>query len=339
MKSARLATFLFRLRNHGTKSKESAQPYASWRVDKDKASESKWFCEWRVKRIKSLTRPQHPHIPYLTMPHTLSPEQIASFHAEGYLILQASEHDLVDPADLQSWTAEVKGWPKEKGKWMTYEEINSHGQSQLLRTEKFIDYHDNFYNFLCGDDMASLLKQLSGDDMLLFKEKLNYKLANGNGFAAHLDAPAYDHVSAGRRVEHVTANLAVDDATLENGCLEVVPRSHLETVPFVSGGHITPEWEAAHEWLPVPLAPGDMLIFGSHLAHRSGPNKSPRARTMCYATYAGKKEGRDLRERYYEDRRANFPPEHEREIGKDYGEGWKRYAFAAPFSNVGIGKV
>lgn len=172
--------------------------------------------------------------------------------------------------------------------------------------------------------------------MLLFKDKINYKLPLGNGFGAHLDAPAYDHIG---RIKHVTANLAVDDATLENGCLEVVPGSHKMEVPFVTGGHITSEWEAAHEWLPVPLAPGDMLIFGSHLAHRSGANNSDRTRSMIYATYSGKRDGTDLRERYYEDRRENFPPEHEREEGKDYSEGWKRYAFAAPFSSQGIGNV
>jgi hypothetical protein len=30
--------------------------------------------------------------------------------------------------------------------------------------------------------------------MFLFKEKINYKEPNGNGFQAHLDAPAYDHI-------------------------------------------------------------------------------------------------------------------------------------------------
>ena len=143
--------------------------------------------------------------------------------------------------------------------------------------------------------------------MLLFKDKINYKLPFGNGFEAHLDAPAYDHIG---KIEHLTANLAVDKATSENGCLEVVPRSHKMDVPFSHGGHITPEWENSHEWLSVPLEPGDILLFGSHLAHRSGPNKSPRSRSMVYATYYGKSDGTDLRERYYADRRANFPPEH-----------------------------
>jgi len=54
----------------------------------------------------------------------------------------------------------------------------------------------------------------------------------------------------------VTANLAIDTATPENGCLEVVPKSHKMDATFLTGGQISADWEAAHEWLPVPLQPG-----------------------------------------------------------------------------------
>ena len=57
-------------------------------------------------------------------------------------------------------------------------------------------------------------------------------------------------------IEHVTANFAVDEATPENGCLEVVPKSHKMDITFLTGGQISPAWEAAHEWLSVPLQPG-----------------------------------------------------------------------------------
>jgi ectoine hydroxylase-related dioxygenase (phytanoyl-CoA dioxygenase family) len=142
--------------------------------------------------------------------------------------------------------------------------------------------------------------------MLLFKDKINYKLAAGNGFAAHLDAPAYDHIS---KIEHLTANFAVDEATLENGCIEVVPGSHKMDVELAHGGAISKAWEDDHEWTAVPLRPGDVLLFGSHLAHRSGPNRSSTRRSMIYATYHGKSDGEDLRQRYYKHRRENFPPD------------------------------
>jgi ectoine hydroxylase-related dioxygenase (phytanoyl-CoA dioxygenase family) len=144
-------------------------------------------------------------------------------------------------------------------------------------------------------------------DMLLFKDKINYKQPGGNGFHAHLDAPAYDHIS---RIEHVTVNLAIDPATPENGCLEVVPGSHKMEVKFAHGGRIKPEWEHTHEWIPIPLEPGDMLIFGSHLAHRSAANKTDKSRSSLYATFHSRSDGEDLRERYYMHRMEMFPPEH-----------------------------
>lgn len=143
--------------------------------------------------------------------------------------------------------------------------------------------------------------------MLLFKDKINYKQPHGNGFQAHLDAPAYDHIG---RIEHVTANMAVDAATPENGCLEVVRGSHKMEVDFAEHGRIRPEWEDKHEWVSLPMAPGDLLVFGSHLAHRSAENKTDCGRASLYATFYSKSEGLDLRERYYEHRMENFPPEH-----------------------------
>ena len=45
--------------------------------------------------------------------------------------------------------------------------------------------------------------------------------AAATGFPAHQDAPAY--VTFGMKY-HVTCMIAADAATVENGCLEVVPR-------------------------------------------------------------------------------------------------------------------
>lgn len=148
--------------------------------------------------------------------------------------------------------------------------------------------------------------------MLLFKDKINYKLPSGNGFGAHLDAPAYDHIA---RIEHLTANIAVDEATPENGCIEVVPGSHKMDIGLENGGAISKIWEDSHEWVQVPLSPGDMLLFGSHLAHRSGPNHTSSDRGSIYATYYNKSEGLDLRQKYYAHRKENFPPAHGEFLG------------------------
>jgi len=143
--------------------------------------------------------------------------------------------------------------------------------------------------------------------MLLFKHKIDYESLSGNGFKAHLDAPAFDHIG---RIEHLTCNLAVDEATKEDGYLQVVVGSHNTNVELPEGGHISEASENAHEWTPVPLKPGDALFFGSHLAHRSEADRSNHCRVAIYATYHIVSDGADLRRRYYAHRREMFPPDH-----------------------------
>ena len=89
--------------------------------------------------------------------------QVDAYRTQGFLVLRAAEHQLVDPVDLQEWTEQVKNWPREKGKWMPYEEVNVHGDRQLMRTENFVDYHQSFRELLCGRGLAEILKPLSGD--------------------------------------------------------------------------------------------------------------------------------------------------------------------------------
>jgi ectoine hydroxylase-related dioxygenase (phytanoyl-CoA dioxygenase family) len=162
--------------------------------------------------------------------------------------------------------------------------------------------------------------------MLLFKDKINYKQPQGNGFQAHLDAPAYDHIG---RIEHMTANLAIDAATPENGCLEVVRGSHKMEVEFADGGRIKPEWEQAHQWTSIPLEMGDMLVFGSHLAHRSAENGTEKSRSSLYATFHSKSDGEGLREKYYKHRMQMFPPEHGKlNFGNgSFGTSWLIYVY------------
>ena len=98
------------------------------------------------------------------MPIKLTTEQIDQYREQGYLILRASEHNLFsDPTILQQWANEVKNWPLQRGKWMPYFEINDCGEKQIMRTEKFLDYHEEFRSLLCGDGLRGILAQCSGE--------------------------------------------------------------------------------------------------------------------------------------------------------------------------------
>jgi hypothetical protein len=95
--------------------------------------------------------------------YSLCQSQIEDFHEQGYLVLKVSDHNLVNPEALQQWTTQVRDWPKSSGKWMPYYEVVSSGEKQLMRTEKFVDYHADFERLLCGSELRSILAQLSGD--------------------------------------------------------------------------------------------------------------------------------------------------------------------------------
>jgi 2-aminoethylphosphonate dioxygenase len=62
--------------------------------------------------------------------------------------------------------------------------VNAQGKTVLCRTENYANHHDGFNRLLRGEKLLSILKQLSGEDMLLFKEKINYKLAGSGEYGA-----------------------------------------------------------------------------------------------------------------------------------------------------------
>ncbi|CAO3607391.1 unnamed protein product [Cunninghamella echinulata] len=270
-----------------------------------------------------------------TEAYTLTKEQIQCYHEQGFLLIE-DFYTMEEHAIIQQYCNDFKTWGHEKGKWMQYYEINkANNKEQLCRTENFTPYHPGMASFVKSPRLLQVLEKLHGEEYVLFKEKVNYKLPGGGGFPAHQDAPAF--VQFGQS-SHMTVMFTVDPTTNENGCLEVVPGSHKNN--YERGilpqeqhdGSISLDWCKDHEWIPVYCKPGSVLIFGAYLAHRSGDNKTNQSRVAVYLTYNAAKEG-DFRDHYYNEKRKLFPPEYEREIGKDYTEGSKIYNLATPIKN------
>jgi hypothetical protein len=97
---------------------------------------------------------------------TLTPEQIALYHEQGFLMLRVDDHKLVQPEEIKAWTNEVAAWPRVPGKWMPYDEVTATGEKQLMRTENFVDYHEGYRGLLLGDALRGILAQLTGDASL-----------------------------------------------------------------------------------------------------------------------------------------------------------------------------
>jgi ectoine hydroxylase-related dioxygenase (phytanoyl-CoA dioxygenase family) len=88
--------------------------------------------------------------------------------------------------------------------------------------------------------------------------------------------------------------LAVTEATLENGCLHVLPGSHREPVhehvpdrrPGANYGYVEIVDHDMAGSVPVLMDPGDLLLFDSHLMHRSTDNVSDGIRAAMVYHYA-----------------------------------------------------
>ncbi len=88
--------------------------------------------------------------------------------------------------------------------------------------------------------------------------------------------------------------IAIDDATVDNGCLWVLPASHARGVLYPFRDHGRPEeFDVSPESygfddsteVPVELEAGSVLFFNGHLLHRSKKNTSDRYRRALVNHY------------------------------------------------------
>ena len=235
----------------------------------------------------------------------ISDDDIKFYQDKGYLRLPMQAHGLFqDLAELQRWVADIFQWGPDKGKWRHYYEMTD-GKHLLWGTEKLMEYYPAMQDLIAGDRPLSLLNALTGKDMVVFKDEIGWKLPGGKGAAPHLDRPAFSLFVP----EFIEIMIAVDDHTVENGCLEFVPGSHNEVVPISANGRIEPAWLEGKEFIPMLLDAGDILIFNESMAHRVAPNGTDQRRAAVFGTYHFDLSHPDLRDRFYAHRLIHSPPE------------------------------
>ncbi|KTD23532.1 phytanoyl-CoA dioxygenase [Legionella lansingensis] len=264
------------------------------------------------------------------MHYQLKKAQKAFWKENGFVII----NDLLYPdvkQQLKSWCDELTAWPETPGKWMKYYEKNTQGERQLCRVENFIDYHKGMYDIASGPRTLKLVSDLMGEEAVIFKEKINYKFPGGGGFKPHQDAPAF--ISFNQRF-HITMMVAIDDCTLENGCLQIVQggANTPRILPQEADGSIQQKIAATLKWSPIECKSGDIILFDSYLPHYSEPNHSNHPRRAIFITFNKFSEGGRKREAYYQDKREKFPPDCERDPNKDYSAGAAIYNVANPIT-------
>ncbi len=219
---------------------------------------------------------------------TVTEEQRQHYRTNGWLLVD----DLlgIAPIDLQAEVDRIA--ELDDAEVLHHRERTEYGPA-LARTENFLSASPLLNVALRHGAVAEVAGELLGEPALLYKEKINYKLVGGAGFAPHQDQPAYPFVSS-----VLSVMIAVDDAAVENGCLEVVSGCHHELLDQDERGCIADAVVATLDFQPAPLRAGQTLFFHSLTPHRSFANTSNRNRRALFPTYNGISEG-ELHDAYY----------------------------------------
>jgi ectoine hydroxylase-related dioxygenase (phytanoyl-CoA dioxygenase family) len=195
-----------------------------------------------------------------------------------------------------------------------YFEQTTDGRRLLNRMENVLPFHAGFRKLAADAKMQGACGQLFGEPAVLFKDKINFKLPGGGGFDAHQDVQA----GWSRYAKlHITALIAIDRATVANGCLEIASRFHRHDLIGREWEPLTAEQLAGVQFIHLEAEPGDAVFFDSFIPHRSAPNHTDAQRRVIYYTYNRASEGDHLSQ-YYADKRASYPPDIEREAGREY---------------------
>ncbi|MBI5434327.1 MAG: phytanoyl-CoA dioxygenase family protein [Planctomycetes bacterium] len=177
-------------------------------------------------------------------------------------------------------------------------------------------YHPEWQGSLYERRAASIAEQLQGPGLVIDYDQLLAKrpFKEDAVFGWHQDL-AYWIVTRDTRT--ATCWLAVDDSTLENGCLRFVVGSHQEPAlrPHrpASGDReqshaLVCEVDEARDVVrPVPIRRGDITVHGERIAHGSGGNRTAGWRRAYIVAFRSA-------ETVAEERRRGFTHSHNDEL-------------------------
>lgn len=157
-----------------------------------------------------------------------------------------------------------------------------------------------------------IAEDLLGEKPILFKDKINFKYPEGEGFAPHQD------VSAGwgkYTNKHITIAIPLCDTNDNNGCIYFGPKiTNMQTDYFEDMKKDSISLEM------VETKKGDIICFDSYIAHASYKNLSNEKRIIVFFTYTPLNNG-DYYEQYHSDKFKNVPPDIYKVKGKKYRSG------------------
>ncbi|MDX2226454.1 MAG: phytanoyl-CoA dioxygenase family protein [Verrucomicrobiae bacterium] len=140
-------------------------------------------------------------------------------------------------------------------------------------------------------DILDKVEQILGPEIELYHSKLLMKAPHTNGYFPWHQDYGYWHFGENLPTQ-VNIAFAIDEQTIENGCLHYVPGSHkkglLDHLNFKAESF---QWGLSTDFnhfeaVPVEYEAGDVCFFGSLVIHGSEINKTPYSAVFNTTAYS-----------------------------------------------------
>lgn len=220
----------------------------------------------------------------------LSDAQRDEFRTRGFTVLPAA----IPPADLDALRGELDRFIGEIDAEMDAagtDVIHLNHRNKRYFVANRSARSEVLSSFVYGELMAALCRDTIGPDAWFFLEQYVVKFAEvGMTFSWHQDSGYLKSQMPQHERPYLTAWCALDDMTVENGTIWVLPFER------AGGGAIIDHVldETTNDWVgywgddpgdPVEVPAGSVVAFSSTLLHRSGPNTTHRPRRSFLCQY------------------------------------------------------
>ena len=222
--------------------------------------------------------------------HSLAPEQLDEYRRRGYLLLPSlldgstltALHEVID-----TLVAEALSGGGESV--VELEPESPDGEPIARRLYDPFEHHQACRDLCVDTRLLGGIESLIGPDIDLHHSKLNMKPPHvGSAVEWHQDLAYFPHTND----DLVTALIYLDDATLENGCLQVIPGLHKAYLDHHDedgrfSGLITDRLLQDETSRAEPLAApaGSVILMHCLLPHSSLPNRSSEGRRTLIFEY------------------------------------------------------
>lgn len=168
------------------------------------------------------------------MNHQLTNDQIKSYRNNGFIVIE----DFLTPGELEHWREAVTTAVKERGgikipgkeiKVGEADGINEDADYYAKVFDQLLNLwqtNDQVKDLMFDQRIGKMAAELAGvDGIRIWHDQALIKRPWGNPTAWHLDTPFWSFSDRNA----ISIWVALDNATLENGCLYFIPGSHKQT--------------------------------------------------------------------------------------------------------------